>query len=103
MTVTTGMSISGKTSVRIRADDRPPRTRMSIASTTNEYGRRRASLTIHMARDPFGQEGSGRATAWGLREGVFVGGDGEGRSGDEDGAGLLVDLDQLEGEQQVQL
>jgi hypothetical protein len=30
----------------------PPSTRMKIAITTNVYGRRKASLTIHIAKAP---------------------------------------------------
>src|SRR5262245_16169228 len=50
--VTTGISISGKMSVRICVIDVTPRTRINSAITTKVYGRFKASLTIHMA-SPF--------------------------------------------------
>src|SRR5205085_1804359 len=52
MTVTTGMSISGKMSVRIWVMAVVPRTTISNDITANEYGRCRASRTIHMASPP---------------------------------------------------
>src|SRR6266481_1731636 len=49
MTVTTGMLMAGKMSTIMVTMDTTPRTAMSRARTTNVYGRRRASRTIHMA------------------------------------------------------
>src|SRR6266446_1886193 len=49
MTVTTGMLMAGKMSTVMVTMDTTPRTAMSRARTTNVYGRRRASRTIHMA------------------------------------------------------
>ncbi len=48
ITLTTGMLMSGKMSVDIVTYAKPPRTAIKIAITTKVYGRRRASLTIHM-------------------------------------------------------
>src|SRR6266851_1478695 len=48
MTVITGMFTSGKMSTGMRAIVTTPSTRMSNATTTNVYGRRSASRTIHM-------------------------------------------------------
>ena len=48
MTVTTGMLMAGKMSTVMVTMDTTPRTAMSRAGTTNVYGRRRASRTIHM-------------------------------------------------------
>src|SRR5919109_2892185 len=47
--LTTGMLIFGKISVGVRTIASTPMTRMRMASTTNVYGLRNASLTIHMA------------------------------------------------------
>jgi hypothetical protein len=52
MTVTTGMFTSGKMSTGIRSIVTMPSTRMSSATMTNVYGRRSASLTIHMVLYP---------------------------------------------------
>ncbi len=52
MTLATGMSTSGKMSVGIRWDVSTPSTTMSRATTTNVYGRRSASLTIHTGVSP---------------------------------------------------
>src|SRR6266436_4445175 len=49
MTVTTGMLMAGKMSTVMVRTDMTPRTAISRARTTNVYGRRRASRTIHMA------------------------------------------------------
>ncbi len=49
-TVTTGMSISGKMSVGVFLIDVMPSNKISIAITTKVYGRRSASLTIHIKR-----------------------------------------------------
>src|SRR5579864_2034745 len=46
--LTTGILISGKTSVGVRKMTIGPRIRISRASTVKVYGRRRANLTIHM-------------------------------------------------------
>src|ERR1700681_3141959 len=48
MTLMTGISMFGKMSVGIVTIDRSPSTAISSATTTNVYGRRRASRTIHM-------------------------------------------------------
>ncbi len=48
MTVTTGMLMEGKMSTSMVLTDRIPRTAISNASTTNVYGRRSASRTIHI-------------------------------------------------------
>ncbi len=48
MTVTTGMLMEGKMSTSMVSTDRMPRTAISNASTTNVYGRRSASRTIHI-------------------------------------------------------
>src|SRR5206468_12447060 len=48
ITLMTGMSILGKMSTGIVTMDSTPRTAINRASTTNVYGRRRASRTIHM-------------------------------------------------------
>jgi hypothetical protein len=53
MTVITGMFTSGKMSTGMRAIVTTPSTRMSNATTTNVYGRRSASRTIHMSRASF--------------------------------------------------
>jgi hypothetical protein len=52
MMLTTGMFIFGKISVGVRKIESTPITRMRIAITTNVYGRRNASLTIHIAELP---------------------------------------------------
>src|SRR5580698_2908638 len=49
MTLMTGISMFGKMSVGIVTIDRSPSTAISSATTTNVYGRRRASRTVHMA------------------------------------------------------
>src|SRR5438309_726651 len=46
--LTTGILISGNTSVGVRKMTIGPRIRISRASTVKVYGRRRANLTIHM-------------------------------------------------------
>src|ERR1700686_4467940 len=46
--LTTGMSIVGKISVGVRTIASPPMIRMRIDITTNVYGRRNASRTIHI-------------------------------------------------------
>src|ERR1700730_16283674 len=46
--LTTGMSMFGKIAVGVRTIASAPRIRMSIDTITNVYGRRSASLTIHM-------------------------------------------------------
>jgi hypothetical protein len=51
-TVTMGMFTSGKMSVGIRRIATIPSTAMRSAITTNVYGRRSASLTIHMMSSP---------------------------------------------------
>src|SRR5258708_7786794 len=48
MTVTTGMLMRGKMSIGMLKMDSTPMTAINRASTMNVYGRRRASLTIHM-------------------------------------------------------
>jgi len=48
MTLTTGMSTSGKMSVGVRTIVTAPNSTISTATITNVYGRRNASLTIHM-------------------------------------------------------
>src|SRR5262249_19799676 len=48
MTVTTGMLIEGKMSTDIVVTDSTPSTAINKANTTNVYGRRRASRTIHI-------------------------------------------------------
>src|SRR5262249_40839166 len=48
MTETTGMLMSGKISVGVRAIVSAPRMPMRSASTVKVYGRRRARRTIHM-------------------------------------------------------
>jgi hypothetical protein len=48
MTVTTGMLMAGKMSTVIVTMAATPRTAIKRAITTNVYGRRRASRTIHM-------------------------------------------------------
>jgi hypothetical protein len=50
MTVITGMSILGKTSVDVVAIEVNPRMRIKIAATIKVYGRFRASFTIHILR-----------------------------------------------------
>ena len=50
ITVTTGMSMSGKMSVAILRTDTIPKIRISIAPTTNVYGRLRPSWTSHMGQ-----------------------------------------------------
>src|SRR6267143_5704127 len=57
-TVTTGMSISGKMSVGVFLMDATPSNKMSSAITTNVYGRRSASLTIHITPERVGRLGS---------------------------------------------
>src|SRR5258708_39403980 len=52
MTAITGMSISGSMSVAMLARVTPPMITMSMASTTNVYGRFSAVRTIHMAGPP---------------------------------------------------
>src|ERR1700730_16364258 len=52
MTLMTGISMFGKMSVGIVTIDRSPSTAISSATTTNVYGRRRASRTIHMTVVP---------------------------------------------------
>ena len=49
MTLTTGMLTSGKMSVGVRRIVTTPSSTINKATMTNVYGRRRASLTIHMA------------------------------------------------------
>ena len=49
ITLTTGMSTSGKMSVGMRRIDTMPSSATTIAATTKVYGRRRARRTIHMA------------------------------------------------------
>src|SRR5882762_3693356 len=49
----TGMSMLGKMSVGIETIDSNPSTAMSSETTTKVYGRRRASLTIHIRRRRF--------------------------------------------------
>src|SRR6266403_6170167 len=49
-TVTTGISISGKMSVGVFLIDTTPSSTIKSAITTKVYGRRRASLTIHISR-----------------------------------------------------
>src|SRR5215831_859851 len=51
--LTTGMSIYGKISTGRVAIATPPRIAISTAITTNVYGRRSASLTIHITREGF--------------------------------------------------
>ena len=51
MTLTTGISISGKISVGMRKMASTPRIRISSHMIRNVYGRRRANWTIHMERD----------------------------------------------------
>src|SRR5262245_27458031 len=46
--LTTGMSMYGKMSTGVVAIATPPRMAIRTAATTNVYGRRRASLTIHI-------------------------------------------------------
>lgn len=46
--LTTGMSMFGKISVGMRMTASGPRMKSSTASTMKVYGRRSASLTIHM-------------------------------------------------------
>ncbi len=46
--VTMGMSISGKTSAGMRTMEITPSNKIASAITTNVYGRRSASLTIHI-------------------------------------------------------
>src|ERR1700757_4681013 len=48
MMLTTGMSMLGKISVGVRTIANIPMIRMSMAITTNVYGRRNASRTIHI-------------------------------------------------------
>src|SRR3954470_20866681 len=48
MTLTTGIATSGKMSVGVRTIDTLPSNTISRATITNVYGRRSASLTIHM-------------------------------------------------------
>ena len=48
MALTTGISMSGRISVGIREIAMPPRMAISMAAATKVYGRRSASLTIHM-------------------------------------------------------
>src|SRR3984893_9770509 len=48
MTVTTGMLMRGKMSMGMVTMDSTPMTAINRASTTNVYGRARASRTIHM-------------------------------------------------------
>src|SRR5438132_2339028 len=48
MTLTTGMLISGKMSIGIETTETRPRTAINSARTTNVYGRRSASRTIHI-------------------------------------------------------
>src|SRR6266481_9283552 len=50
-TVTTGMSISGKISVGVFLIDTTPSSNIKSAITTNVYGRRSASFTIHIQRE----------------------------------------------------
>ena len=50
-TLTTGMSMLGKMSVGVRRMAATPSITMSSAITMNVYGRRRASLTIHMLKN----------------------------------------------------
>lgn len=54
MTAITGMSISGSMSVDMVRSVRPPMITMSMARTTNVYGRLNAMRTIHMASCPSG-------------------------------------------------
>ena len=51
-TLTIGMSMYGKMSTGMVAIDRPPRMAISRAMTTNVYGRRSASRTIHIGFTP---------------------------------------------------
>src|SRR6267143_3241394 len=60
MTVTTGMLMRGKMSMGMVTMDSPPMTAINMASTTNVYGRRRASPTIHMMRADHDPGGWGR-------------------------------------------
>jgi hypothetical protein len=46
--LTTGMSMLGKISVGVRSIASGPTIKINTARTTNVYGRRSASLTIHM-------------------------------------------------------
>src|ERR1700737_2097253 len=46
--LTTGMLIFGKMSVGVRSAASVPRIKIRIATTTNVYGRLKASLTIHI-------------------------------------------------------
>src|SRR5579864_3033479 len=52
MMLTTGMLILGKMSVGVRKISRTPIARMRMAMTTNVYGRRNASRTIHIESLP---------------------------------------------------
>src|SRR5258705_9066223 len=52
MTVTTGMLMDGKMSTDMVVIDSVPRTAISKANTTNVYGRRKASRTIHIQLPP---------------------------------------------------
>src|SRR5947208_13071858 len=52
MMLITGMLMLGKMSVGVRKIARTPITRMSMDITTKVYGRRNASLTIHIEVDP---------------------------------------------------
>src|SRR4029077_15135317 len=62
-TVTTGMSISGKISVGVFLIDTTPSSNIKSAITTNVYGRRSASLTIHIRREPVHRLESQRSDA----------------------------------------
>jgi len=48
MTLTTGMLIAGKMSIGMEATETIPSTAINSARTTNVYGRRSASRTIHI-------------------------------------------------------
>src|SRR5258708_38278109 len=62
ITDSTGISMFGKISVGVRMIVSGPTIRSSKASTTNVYGRRSASRTIHMERREVG--GVGRKPGW---------------------------------------
>src|ERR1700680_1028721 len=48
MMLTTGISMVGKISVGVRTIASPPKIKMSMDATTNVWGRRNASRTIHI-------------------------------------------------------